>query len=431
MNLEIIPMPQLQRRQLLTAAAASAVALALPGCASTTQSKARVVVIGAGFGGATAAKYIRQWAPEIEVVLIEREAAFVSCPLSNLVLGGTQTIEGLTTGYDTLQKKYGVRLVRGEAQTIDAAARQVRLANGEVIRYDRLIVSPGVDFLFDQVPGLQTADAQARVLHAWKAGPQTVALRRQLEALPDGGVYALHIPKAPYRCPPGPYERAAQVAWYFQQHKPRSKVLVLDANPDLVSKKALFLKTWNERYRGIVEYRPNSELVRVDAATNTIETTLEVVKAGVLNVVPPQQAGRIAQTAGLINTGNRWCGVNFQTFESTAAPGIHVLGDATASAPGIPKSGFMANNHAKVAADAVIALLQGREPNAAPIIANTCYSFVSDTDVVHVASVHKWDAGQKTLVPVQGAGGLSSAANPLEGQYARSWARNIWADALL
>ncbi len=424
-------MPQLQRRQLLTAAAASAASLALPGCASTHPPKARVVVIGAGFGGATAAKYIRQWAPEIEVALIEREAAFVSCPLSNLVLGGSQSIEGLTTGYDTLQKKYGVRLVRGEAQTIDAASRQVRLANGEVIKYDRLIVSPGVDFLYDQVPGLQTAEAQARVLHAWKAGPQTVALRRQLEALPDGGVYALHIPKAPYRCPPGPYERAAQVAWYFQQHKPRSKVLVLDANPDLVSKKALFLKAWNERYRGIVEYRPNSELVRVDAATGTIETTLEVVKAGVLNVVPPQQAGRIAQTAGLINTGNRWCGVNFQTFESTAAPGIHVLGDATASAPGMPKSGFMANNHAKVAADAVIALLQGREPNAAPIIANTCYSFVSDTDVVHVASVHKWDAGQKTLVPVQGAGGLSTQANALEGQYARSWARNIWADALL
>lgn len=424
-------MPQLRRRHLLTAAAAGAVTLALPGCATSTHPKARVVVIGAGFGGATAAKYIRQWAPEIEVVLIEREAAFVSCPLSNLVLGGTQTIESLTTGYDTLQKKYGVRLVRGEAQTIDAAARQVRLANGEIIKYDRLIVSPGVDFLFDQVPGLQTAEAQARVLHAWKAGPQTVALRRQLEALPDGGVFALHIPKAPYRCPPGPYERAAQVAFYFKQHKPRSKVLVLDANPDLVSKKALFLKAWNERYVGIVEYRPNSELVRVDAATNTIETTLDVVKAGVLNVVPPQQAGRIAQTAGLINTGNRWCGVNFQTFESTAAPGIHVLGDATASAPGMPKSGFMANNHAKVAADAVIALIQGREPSPVPIIANTCYSFVSDTDAVHVASVHKWDAGQKTLVPVQGAGGLSPAANPLEGQYARSWASNIWADALL
>ncbi|MDR7092615.1 NAD(P)/FAD-dependent oxidoreductase [Hydrogenophaga laconesensis] len=423
---------QLNRRHLLAAAGGAAAALALPGCASVSSApKARVVVIGGGFGGATAAKYIRLWAPEIEVVLVEREAAFVSCPLSNLVLGGSEKIENITTGYDALQKKHGVRVVRDEAIAIDAAKKEVRLARGDTLKYDRLIVSPGVDFQYDQVPGLQTADAQARVLHAWKAGPQTVALRKQLEALPDGGVYALHIPKAPYRCPPGPYERAAQVAFYFKNHKPRSKVLVLDANPDITSKKALFLKAWNELYPGIVEYKPNSEVVRVDAANHTIELQFETVRAGVLNVVPPQQAGRIAQTAGLITANNKWCGVNFQTFESTVAPGIHVLGDATLSAPGMPKSGFMANNHAKVAADAVIALIQGRPVNPDPIIANTCYSFVSDTDVVHVASVHKWNAEQKTLVAVQGAGGLTPTANALEGQYAKSWAKNIWADALL
>ena len=423
---------QLNRRHLLAAAGGAAAALALPGCASVSSApKARVVVIGGGFGGATAAKYIRLWAPEIEVVLVEREAAFVSCPLSNLVLGGSEKIENITTGYDALQKKHGVRVVRDEAIAIDAAKKEVRLARGDTLKYDRLIVSPGIDFQYEQVPGLQTADAQARVLHAWKAGPQTVALRKQLEALPDGGVYALHIPKAPYRCPPGPYERAAQVAFYFKNHKPRSKVLVLDANPDITSKKALFLKAWNELYPGIVEYKPNSEVVRVDAANNTIELQFETVRAGVLNVVPPQQAGRIAQTAGLITANNKWCGVNFQTFESTVAPGIHVLGDATLSAPGMPKSGFMANNHAKVAADAVIALIQGRPVNPDPIIANTCYSFVSDTDVVHVASVHKWNAEQKTLVAVQGAGGLTPTANALEGQYAKSWAKNIWADALL
>ncbi|QHE76909.1 flavocytochrome C [Hydrogenophaga sp. PBL-H3] len=424
-------MTSINRRHLLTAAGGAAVALALPGCATTSTPKARVVVIGGGFGGATAAKYIRQWAPEIEVVLVEREAAFVSCPLSNLVLSGSEKIENLTTGYDVLQKKHGVRVVRDEATAIDAGKREVRLARGDTLKYDRLIVSPGVDFQFDQVPGLQSAEAQSQVLHAWKAGPQTVALRRQLEALPDGGVYALHIPKAPYRCPPGPYERAAQVALYFKQYKPRSKVLVLDANPDITSKKALFLKAWNELYPGVVEYKPNSELVRVDAAQRTIELQFETVRAGVLNVVPPQQAGRIAQTAGLITANSKWCGVNFQTFESTVAPGIHVLGDATLSAPGMPKSGFMANNHAKVAADAVIALIQGRAVNPDPIIANTCYSFVSDTDVVHVASVHKWNAEQKTLVPVAGAGGLTPTANALEGQYAKSWAKNIWADALL
>ncbi|MBI3532104.1 MAG: FAD-dependent oxidoreductase [Burkholderiales bacterium] len=425
-------MLNINRRSFL-AATGAVTATALTACATPSNQKpiARVVVIGGGYGGATAAKYIRLWAPDIEVVLVEREAAFVSCPLSNLVLGGTKTIEDLTTGYDTLQRKYGVKVVRDEALAIDAEKRTVRLARGDVLAYDRLIVSPGIDFQYDQVPGLQTADAQARVLHAWKAGPQTVALRRQLEALPNGGVYALHIPKAPYRCPPGPYERAAQVAFYFKQHKPRSKVLVLDANPDIVSKKGLFLKAWNELYPGIVEYRPNSELVSVEAASNTLSLQFDTVRAGVLNVVPPQQAGRIAQTAKLITANGKWCGVDFRTFESVAAPGIHVLGDATLSAPAMPKSGFMANNHAKVAADAVIALIKGDEVNPQPIIANTCYSFVSDTDVVHVASVHKYDAAQKTLVAVPGAGGLSAQANAIEGQYAQAWARNIWADALL
>lgn len=419
------------RRSFLVSAGAAAMTASIGGCATTSTPKQRVVVIGGGFGGATAAKYLRQWAPEIEVVLVEREAAFISCPLSNLVLGGHERIENLTTGYDALSRKYGVRVVRDEATAIDPEKKEVRLARGDTLRYDRLILSPGVDFLYDQVPGLQTAEAQSRVLHAWKAGAQTVALRQQLEALPDGGVYALHIPKAPYRCPPGPYERVAQVASYFKQHKPRSKVIVLDSNPDIVSKKGLFLKAWTERYPGIVEYRPNSELVKVDAASGTIETSFETLKAGVLNVVPPQAAGRIARTAGLTPANARWVNVNFQSFEAQAVPGIHVLGDATASAPGMPKSGFMANNHGKVAADAVIALLQGRAVNPDPIIANTCYSFVSATDVVHVASVHKWNAEQKTLVPVQGAGGLSPQANELEGQYARAWARNIWADALL
>jgi sulfide dehydrogenase [flavocytochrome c] flavoprotein subunit len=419
-------------RRAFLATASGAAALGLVGCATAPlHPRHRVVVIGAGFGGATAAKYIRIWAPEIDVTLVEREAAFVSCPLSNLVLGGSETIAGLTTGYDTLQRKYGVRLVRGEAVSVDADQRRVRLANGEVLPYDRLIVSPGIDFQYEQVPGLEAADAQAKVLHAWKAGPQTVALRQQLQAMPDGGVFALHIPKAPYRCPPGPYERAAQVAWYFKQHKPRSKVLVLDANADVVSKKALFTSAWQDRYPGLVEYRANSELVRVDADTRTLETQFETIKADVLNVVPPQRAGRIAQTAGLITANAKWCGVNFQTFESVAVPNVHVLGDATLSAPGMPKSGFMANNHAKVAADAVIALLTGKPVNPDPILANTCYSFVSDVDVVHVASVHKWNAEQKTLVPVAGAGGLSPKANALEGVYARSWAKNIWADALL
>ncbi len=429
----------MDRRQFLGAASAvgAFAATGLAGCATPASVPpiARVVVVGAGFGGATAAKYIRLGAPRIEVVLVEREAAFVSCPLSNLVLGGSERIENLTTSYDALQRRYGIQLVRDEALAIDPVQKHVRLARGDALRYDRLIVAPGVDFLYNQTPGLESADAQARVLHAWKAGPQTVALRRQLEAMPDGGVYVLHIPKTPYRCPPGPYERASQVAWYFKQNKPKSKLIVLDANPDIVSKKDLFLKAWNDLYPGLIDYRPSNELVRVDASTNTIETTFDTVRADVLNVVPPQQGGRLLQTAGLLNTGNRWAAVDFRSFESTTVPGIHVLGDATASAPGMPKSGFMANNHGKAAAEAVIALIEGRAVNPEPVLANTCYSFVSDTEAMHVASVHRWNTEQKTLVPVQGekwgAVGLSPAASALEGQYARAWAKNISADALL
>jgi len=426
-------MSAFNRRTFLKASAATA-ALSLTACASTYtgKPKARVVVIGGGFGGATAAKYIRLWAPQVEVVLIEPNPAFVSCPLSNLVLAGTRRIEDITTSYDQLQKRHGVRLVRDRAIAIDPERRLVRLQHGDPVAYDRLVVSPGVDFLYDGIPGLGTPEARETVLHAWKAGPQTVALRRQLEAMPDGGVFALHIPKAPYRCPPGPYERAAQVAFYFKHHKPRSKVLVLDSNPDITSKKGLFLKAWTERYPGLIEYVPNATLISVDARDRRLQFEFgDDVRADVLNVVPPQRAGDIARQAGLITANDRWCEVDWLTTESVVAKGIHVLGDATLSAPGMPKSGFMANGHAKIAAEAITAELTGRAPNPHPILANTCYSFVSDTDVVHVASVHKYDAEKKTLVPVQGAGGLSTAANELEGRYADSWARNIWADALL
>ena len=418
----------IRRRQLVLAGAAGSAA-ALAGCAGIATGKpiGRVVVVGGGFGGATAAKYIRLWEPRIEVTLVEREPAFISCPISNLVVAGYRQLSDITVPYDGLAR-HGVKRVQDEATAIDFDKKQVRLARGDALPYDRLVLAPGVDFHFDKIAGLAEAGPQGRVLHAWKAGAQTTELRARLQALPDGGVFAISIPKAPYRCPPGPYERACLVAAYFKQFKPRSKVLVLDANPDIVSKKGLFLKAWEELYSGLIEYRSNSELIEFDVRGNVAKLQVEDVRADLFNVIPPQQAGRIAQP--LININNQWVGVEFQTWESTKVPGVHVIGDAIAAAPGMPKSGFQANNHAKVVADAVVARLTGQPVNESPIIANTCYSFVSPRDVVHVASVHKWNAEQKTLVAVQGAGGLSSARNELEATYALSWARNIWADAL-
>jgi NADPH-dependent 2,4-dienoyl-CoA reductase/sulfur reductase-like enzyme len=420
----------MKRRQFLHAAGASAL---LAGCASINgQAKPQVIVIGGGYGGATAARYIRLWSDNsIDVTLIESNAQFISCPLSNLVLGGSRQIGDLTMSIDTLASKHGVRIVRALVTSIDAEKHSVTLATGQTLNYDRLIVSPGVGFLWEQLPGMRKPGAQDAILHAWKAGPQTTALRAQLEAMPDGGVYAMTIPPAPYRCPPGPYERASQIAFYFSRHKPKSKVLILDANDDVVSKGPLFKKVWKERYNGIIDYRPSFRTADVDAATRTAISELgDKVQADVLNVIPPQRAGSIAVQSGLANVNARWCGVDFLTFESTQVKNIHVLGDAIAVAPLMPKSAHMANQHAKVCAAAVVDLLSDRAPNANPMLTNTCYSFVSDLDVIHVASVHAYNAEKKTLLVVSGSGGVSSGPSALEGEYAMNWARNIWADTL-
>jgi len=402
-------------------------AISLAGCAATSApTKARVVVIGGGFGGATAAKYIRLWDPSLDVVLIERDAQFVSCPISNLVLAGFTNMQEITRDRSGLTR-HGVQVVRDEAVAIDAAKKSVRLAGGGEITYERLVVSPGIDFTFGEVQGYEAAMASGRVLHAWKAGPQTVALRKQLEDMRDGGVYILSVPTQPYRCPPGPYERASVIADYFKRVKPKSKVLVLDANPDVTSKAGLFKAAWKDLYGGILEYRGNSKVVAVEAGA--VRTDFDTIQGDVLNVVPPHRAGDIAQKAGLITTNNRWCDVDWRTMESKAVKGIHVLGDATLSASGMPKSGSMANNHAKIAAAAIVDLLNGREPQPLQI-GNTCYSFVSEKEGIRVSSVHRWDAGQATLLPVKGSGGVSAARSEAEGTYAWSWARTIWSDSL-
>jgi NADPH-dependent 2,4-dienoyl-CoA reductase/sulfur reductase-like enzyme len=420
----------MQRRDFLKAGAAG-MALGLAGCAATGASvapKARVAIVGGGYGGATAAKYIRMLDPSIEVVLIEPNEAFVSCPISNMVLGGFKTMADITTPYTALARRHGVKLVRDTATAIDVDRKQVRLARGDPVAFDRVIVSPGIDFMWEAMPAMNTPEAQSRVLHAWKAGPQTAQLRRQLEAMRDGGVYVLAVPEAPYRCPPGPYERACQVAAYFKSAKPRAKVLVLDANGDVTSKGPLFKKAWSELYAGIIEYRPNSKAVDVDVSSGSVKLELEDVKGDVLNILPPMKAGNIA--APFITANRRWCEVDWLTYESKAAKGVHILGDSLQIAPAMPKSGSMANGHAKVCAEAVVALLDNEAPNASPTLINTCYSMVSDKLAIHVASVHKYDERDRTMKAVPGSGGVSAAMNELEGTYTMNWARNIWADAL-
>jgi len=428
-----IKLGSLGRRHFLKLAG-SAGALAMAGCATPPtppQKIGRVIVVGGGYGGATAAKYLRMWSEgAIEVFLVEMNREFVSCPLSNLVLGGSRKIEDITVGYAGL-REYGVQVINDEVTKVNVDKKTIELRKIQDLSYDRLVVSPGVDFMFDQVAALKDAKVRERVLHAWKAGPDTLALRKQLEEMRDGGVYVLSIPRAPYRCPPGPYERACQVAHYFKTAKPKSKVIILDANEDVVSKAGLFKAQWSGQYKGLVEYRNNSEVK--DVNFSTMSAVLDIgadVKADVLNVLPPMRAGAIAQQAGLVTANNRWCGVDWTTMESIARPGIHVLGDATLSAPLMPKSGHMANQHAKVAAAAIVELMNGRTPSPAPMMANTCYSFVDDKNVVHVASVHAYDPKDKTMKVVPGSGGLSPAPSELEGSYANAWARNIWSDML-
>jgi NADPH-dependent 2,4-dienoyl-CoA reductase/sulfur reductase-like enzyme len=422
------------RRDVLKALSAGATVTTLSACASMESKPTigRVVVVGAGYGGLTTAKYLRLWSEgAIEVTLVDPNEAFVSCPISNLVIGGSKTMADITVSFAGLDK-YGVKRVRDSVTAIDADKKQVRLASGGTLPYDRLVVSPGIEFMYERLQGW-SAGAEGTVLHAWKAGPQTVALRRQLTEMKDGGVVLMSIPLAPYRCPPGPYERACQIAWYLKQAKPKSKLIVLDGNPDMVSKKPLFTRVYSEDYKGIVDYRPGAPVTEIDLKGSTVITELgDKVRGDVVNYIPHQRAANIARDAGLITANNRWCEVDWVTMESVKVKGVHVLGDSTLPAPAMPKSGHMANQHGKAAAAAIVELMSGRTA-VAPMMANTCYSFVDNKNAVHVASVHQWVAQKKTMEIVAGSGGISSqdrASWALEGAYAEGWAKTIWADML-
>jgi sulfite dehydrogenase len=421
----------MKRRDFLKVGAAAGAMASLYGCAGGPKASGHVVVVGGGFGGATVAKYLRMWSEGgVQVTLIERNPTFISCPMSNLVISGLKQMEDITVSYDGLKNKWGVRVIQDEVVAVDAAKRSISLKAGGAMSYDRLVLSPGIEFMYNEIPGLDNASAQSKILHAWKAGPQTIALQQQLAAMKDGGTYAISIPKAPYRCPPGPYERASLVADYFKRNKPKSKVIILDGNEDIVSKKGLFTKAWADLYKGMVEYRNNSELKDVDMASGTAILEFDKFKADVLNVIPPHRAGDIAHKSGLKLINNRWVDVNWLSLESTNTPGVHVIGDAVFPAPMMPKSGHMANQHGKIAAAAIINLLSGQEPSPNPAATNTCYSFVDAKNAVHVASIHHYDAASKTLQAVKGAGGVSAARNEIEAKAAIGWARNIWADML-
>ncbi len=425
-------MTEFTRRRFNKALGATAVlgTMALGGCARLAAAgRSRVVVVGGGFGGATAAKYIKRYDPRIGVTLVEPSARFVTCPFSNAVIGGLDTMDYITHGYDALAGM-GVEIVHDRASRIDAGAKQVRLAGGGAIAFDRCIVSPGIDFRWDSVDGLDETTA-ARIPHAWKAGAQTVLLRRQLEAMPDGGVFIMSPPVNPFRCPPGPGERIGLIANYFRKAKPRAKIVVLD--PKLkFSKQELFEEGWAALYPGMIEYHnidDDGTVREVDPAGRILYTDFDEYRADVINFIPAQNAGRIAHGSGLTDkTG--WCPVDHRTFESTLQPGVHVVGDATLAAP-MPKSGVAASTQAKVCAAAVVDLLNDRAPGV-PKLANVCYSLVSGTYGISVAMVYGYEDGK--IVQVEGAGGLSPMGADAdfrrrEAAYARGWYESISRDA--
>ena len=390
----------------------------------------RVVVVGGGFGGAGTAKYLKKIDPSLSVTLVEPKSAYITCPFSNWVLGGLKSMADITRTYAALSSRYGIRVVHDAVASIDAQQHTVKLAGGTVLPYDRLVVSPGIDFKWNAIEGYSKAVAESKMPHAWQAGVQTELLRRQLAEMKDGGTVLICPPGNPYRCPPGPYERASLIAHYLKTHKPKSKVIILDQK-EKFSKQALFKKGWARLYPDIVEWRgplSGGHVLGVDAETMSVRTDLGVVKGDVINVIPPQKAGAIAIDAGLADASG-WCPVNPVSFESTIHPGIHVVGDACQAGP-MPKSGFAASSQGKVAAAAIVRLLRGQDP-APPSLVNTCYSLVAPHYGVSVAGVYRLSA--EGIVEIPGSGGLtpldaSDDQLEQEAEFAQGWYTNIVRD---
>jgi len=414
------------RRSFLQATGAVS-ALTLAGCV-TTSSKARVIVVGGGFGGATAAKYVKFFDPSVDVTLIEQNKTYTTCPFSNAYLGGLVKFGDITHNFSAMAG-HGVKVVNDMVTGVDPVKKTVTTKGGQSMSYDRLIMSPGIDFRWDTIEGYDAAAAEL-VPHAWKAGPQSQLLRKQLEAMDDGGVVAIAPPPNPFRCPPGPYERASLIAHYLKANKPRSKVLILDAK-DKFSKQGLFTEGWKIHYGDMIEWVPaakDGKVLGVDAKTRTLKTDFTEHKVAVANVIPAQSANMLAAKAGLTDKSG-WCPINLATFESKLHPGVHVIGDA-AIASGMPKSGNAANTQAKVCATAVVDMLAGRTPGT-PKTTNTCYSLITSDHGISVTAVY--ELGPKKYGGVKGSGGLTPKAAgrefwKQESRNARGWYANIAED---
>ena len=406
---------------------ASAAMLGAPGLAA--RRTPHVVVVGGGFGGAMAAKYLRVYGQgRIDVTLVEQNRQFVSCPMSNLVLVGLKELSYCTRQYDQLANHWGVRVLHQRAAKIRVAASRMLLDDGSEIAYDRLVVSPGVDLQWNEIKGMDHPQARDVVIDAWQSGADTLRLRNQIQAIAPGGVVAISIPLAPYRCPSAPYERASLIAWYLKKYKPGATVHIYDANPEITTEKELYQRFWEEHYKDVLFYRPQNTLVSIDIPGKRLHFEFDDASADVLNVIPPMRAGRLAIDAGLATANEKWCEVDFLNFASIAASNIHILGDAIQIAPRMPKSGHMAAQHGRTCAYAICSDLLGNDKAELPIYANTCFSFVSASQAMHVASVHRYAQASRTMEPVAGAGGVSTAPSQEEVPLAFAWADAIWTD---
>jgi sulfide dehydrogenase [flavocytochrome c] flavoprotein chain len=414
----------IDRRRLMAGIGALAGTGLLP-LSAFAKTRARVVIIGGGFGGATAARMLRDLLPSANIILLEPNATYTACPFSNLVIGDTRAITDQNFSYEALRRS-GIAVIAEPATAVDPVARTVTSGDGRTLTYDRLILSPGIDFRWNAIEGYDAAAAD-QMPHAWKAGSGTLRLRDQLVAMEDGGLVVMSVPAPPFRCPPGPYERASLIANYLKKHKPNSKLLILDSQ-DTFSKMPLFMEAWETHYPDHLEWRAASQdgrVIGVDPTTLTLSTDFEDIRANVANVIPPQKAGEIASRAGVVDATG-WCPINAISFESALQPGIHVIGDATIAAP-MPKSAFSANLQAKVCAIAVARLLSEMDAQST-VLANTCYSFITPDEAVSIAGVYSNEGGKFTNI--EGAGGLSPLGAGADVRKAEAAQADAWFAAI-